>query len=85
MPLELGLEWVGKVELRRLSEEGNKDFGLRYAYLKNQKVEKKDLASSGSSGCTPGCSSAKTSVEPFEFSDSVTSLGFLLAVTISLL
>jgi len=34
---------MGKVELAKLADEGNKDFGLRYAFLKNNKVETKDL------------------------------------------
>ena len=66
---QVGLEWVGKVELHKLAEEGNKDFGLKYAFFKNQKAEVKDLAGAGGSGCTPGCESAKKSVDPFEFSD----------------
>jgi YidC/Oxa1 family membrane protein insertase len=66
---QLELEWVGKIELAKLAESGNKDYGLKYAYLKNQKVDKKDLAGTGASGCTPGCMSPKRKVEPFEFSD----------------
>jgi YidC/Oxa1 family membrane protein insertase len=66
---QLGLEWVGKVELKKLADNGNKDFGLKYAYLKGQKVETKDLGGAGRSGCTPGCSAPKTAIDPFEFSD----------------
>jgi YidC/Oxa1 family membrane protein insertase len=69
MSTQLGLEWVGRIELEKLADEGNKDYGLKYAYLKNQKLEKKDLAGTGASGCTPGCTSTKRKVEPFEFSD----------------
>ena len=67
--LQLGLQWIGRVELKKLADEGNKDYGLKYAFLKNQKVEKKDLGGTGSSGCTPGCSSHKKNIEPFEFSN----------------
>lgn len=69
IPAQIGLEWVGKVELEKFADEGNKDFGLRYAYLKDQKVERRDLSGHSSSGCTPGCSSPKKSIEPFEFSE----------------
>jgi YidC/Oxa1 family membrane protein insertase len=67
--LQLGLEWIGRVELKKLADEGNKDYGLKYTFLKNQKVEIKDLGGTGSSGCTPGCSSHKKNIEPFEFSN----------------
>jgi YidC/Oxa1 family membrane protein insertase len=60
---------VGKVELEKFADDGNKDFGLKYSLYKNEKVEKKDLGGVSSSGCTPGCSSPKKKVEPFEFSD----------------
>jgi YidC/Oxa1 family membrane protein insertase len=63
---QLGLEWIGKIELEKLSKEGNKDFGLRYAFLKSEKVEKKEFGGTGTSGCVPGCESKKTTVEPFE-------------------
>ena len=66
---QVGLEWVGRVELKKLADEGNKDFGLRYNFLKNQKVETKDLAGASGGGCTPGCQSQKTSVEPFEITE----------------
>ncbi len=69
IPIQLGLEWIGRVELAKLAE-GNKDYGLKYAFFKNQKVEKKDFGGTGSSGgCTPGCSAPKKLMEPFEFSD----------------
>jgi YidC/Oxa1 family membrane protein insertase len=63
---QVGLDWTGKAELKRLADEGNKDFGLKYGYMKNQKVHVKDLAGTSGGGCTPGCQSQKTSVEPFE-------------------
>jgi len=66
---QMGLEWIGKIELEKLADEGNKDFGLKYAYLKAQKVEIKDMGGTGSSGCTPGCTSSKRKIEPFEHSD----------------
>ena len=65
----LGLQWIGKIELVKLADETNKDYGLKYAFFKNQKVEKKDLGGTGSSGCTPGCGTKKRNMEPFEFSD----------------
>jgi len=65
----LGLQWIGKIELVKLADESNKDYGLKYAFFKNQKVEKKDLGGTGSSGCTPGCGTKKRNMEPFEFSD----------------
>jgi YidC/Oxa1 family membrane protein insertase len=64
-----GLEWTGRIELKKLAETDNKDYGLKYAYLKGEKVEKKDLAGTMSSGCTPGCSSTKTSIEPIQAID----------------
>jgi len=66
---QVGLEWIGRVELKKLAEDEIKDFGLKYAYLKDKKVELKDLGGTTSSGCTPGCSSPKTKVEPFELAD----------------
>jgi len=66
---QLGLEWIGKVELVKLADEENKDFGLKYIFMKKQKLEKKDLGGTTTSGCTPGCGSRKRSIEPFEFSD----------------
>jgi len=69
IPIQLGLQWIGRIELGKLADEGNKDYGLKYAFYKNQKVEKKDLGGTGSSGCTPGCGTPKKHIEPFEFSD----------------
>jgi YidC/Oxa1 family membrane protein insertase len=66
---KLGLEWIGKIDLVKLADEDNKDFGLKYAFLKNNKVERKDLGGGSSSGCTPGCGTRKRTIEPFEFSD----------------
>ena len=63
---QLGLEWIGEIELARLAKEENKDFGLRYSLFRNQKVEKKEFGGSGTSGCVPGCGTQKTTVEPFE-------------------
>jgi len=67
--IQLGLEWIGKLELEKLADEENKDYGLKYAFIKNQKMERKDLGGTGSSGCVPGCSTPKKRIEPFEFSD----------------
>ena len=64
----LGLEWVGKIELAKLANQENKDFGLKYALLNDRKVEKKDLGGTSSSGCTPGCSAPRKQIEPFESS-----------------
>ncbi len=69
IPIQLGLQWIGRIELGKLADEGNKDYGLKYAFLKNDKVETKDLGGTGSSGCTPGCGTPKKHIEPFEFSD----------------
>ncbi len=66
---QLGLEWIGRVELEKFADEGNKDFGLKYSFLKNQKVERKDLGGAGAAGCTPGCGSPKRKIDPFEWSD----------------
>ena len=66
---QLGLEWTGRIELEKLADTENKDYGLKYSFLKNEKVETKDLGGTSSSGCTPGCSSPPRTVEPFEFSD----------------
>jgi YidC/Oxa1 family membrane protein insertase len=63
---QLGLEWMGEIELARLAKEDDKDFGLGYAFLRNQKVERKDFGKAGASGCVPGCGTTKTTVEPFE-------------------
>jgi len=66
---QLGMEWIGKIELAKLADEENKDFGLKYAFLKNNKVETKDLGGTGSSGCVPGCGTHKRNIEPFESSE----------------
>ena len=63
---QLGFEWIGEIELTKLAKDDDKDFGLGYAFLKNQKVEKKDFGRAGTSGCVPGCGTKKTTVEPFE-------------------
>ena len=63
---QVGLEWIGKVELARLAKEGDKDYGLKYTFLRDQKVEKKEFGKTGGSGCMPGCGSQKTTIEPFE-------------------
>jgi YidC/Oxa1 family membrane protein insertase len=67
--VQLGLGWIGKVELEKLADDLNKDYGLKYAYLKNEKIEKKALGGSGRSGCTPGCGPQKRTIDPFEFSE----------------
>jgi YidC/Oxa1 family membrane protein insertase len=69
IPVRVGLEWVGKIELKKLADTDIKDFGLKYAFLKGEKVEKKDLGGATSSGCTPSCSSKKTTMESFDFID----------------
>jgi YidC/Oxa1 family membrane protein insertase len=63
---QLGVEWIGEIELARLAKEEDKDFGLGYSFLKNQKVEKKVFGGAGTAGCVPGCGTRKTSIEPFE-------------------
>lgn len=63
---QLGLEWIGEIELARLAKEENKDFGLKYSFLRNQKVEKKEFGGAGTSGCIPSCGTRKTTIEPFE-------------------
>jgi len=67
--VQIGLEWVGKIELAKLADDGNKDFGLNYAFLKNQKVEKKEFGAASSAGCVPSCGPQKTTIDPFDFSD----------------
>ena len=49
IPTQVGLEWVGKIELKRYAEEGDKDFGLSYAFMKNDRVQVKDFAGRGAS------------------------------------
>jgi len=63
---QFGLEWVGKIELAKLSKEGNKDYGLKYSFFKNQKVEKKEFGGASTTGCVPSCGPGKTTMEPFE-------------------
>jgi len=63
---QLGLEWIGEIELAKLAKEENKDFGLKYSFFRNQKVEKKEFGGSATSGCVPGCGTQKTTIEPFE-------------------
>ena len=67
--LQMGLDWVGKIELAKLADEGNKDFGLRYAFLKNEKVEVKQFGGASSGGCVPSCGPQKRTVEVSQFSD----------------
>ena len=69
MTIPVGVQWIGKIELEKLADEENKDYGLKYAFFKNQKVEKRDLGGTSASGCTPGCGHTKRKIEPFEFSD----------------
>jgi YidC/Oxa1 family membrane protein insertase len=66
---QVGLEWIGKVQLKAYAERGDKDFGLSYAFMKGNKVEVKNLAGRSASGCTPGCAAKKTTIEPFDFID----------------
>ncbi len=67
---QLGLEWIGEVELEKLAKDDNKDFGLKYSFLRNQKVEKKEFGSASTSGCVPGCGTQKkTAIEPFEITE----------------
>ncbi len=63
---QLGLGWIGEIELSKLAKEENKDFGLKYSFLRNQKVEKKEFGGAGTSGCIPSCGTQKTTIEPFE-------------------
>jgi YidC/Oxa1 family membrane protein insertase len=64
---QLGIEWIGEIELAKLAKEENKDYGLKYSFLKNEKVEKKEFGGSSTSGCIPGCGTPKkTTIEPFE-------------------
>jgi YidC/Oxa1 family membrane protein insertase len=66
---QLGLEWIGEIELAKLAKEDNKDYGLKYAFLRNQKVESKAFGGTPTSGCVPGCGTQKTNVEPFEVTE----------------
>jgi len=65
----LGLDWIGRIELEKLADEENKDYGLKFSFFKNQKLEKKAFGEAASSGCTPGCGSQKRKVDAFEFSE----------------
>ncbi|MCX8117803.1 MAG: membrane protein insertase YidC [Desulfobacterota bacterium] len=69
MMAQLGIEWIGKVELEKFADHENKDYGLKYLFMKDQRIEKKDLGGTGSGGCTPGCGAPKRSLEPFEVAD----------------
>ena len=67
--VQLGLDWIGRIELEKLADEENKDYGLKFSFFKNQKLEKKTFGGAASSGCTPGCGSQKRKVDSFEFSE----------------
>ncbi len=64
--IQMGLEWIGQIELVKLAKEENKDYGLKYSFLRNQTVEKKEFGGSATSGCMPGCGTHSTTIEPFE-------------------
>lgn len=66
---QLGIKWVGKAELVKLADEGNKDYGLKYAFFKDNKLESHNLGNSGGGGCTPGCSPQKKNIQPFEITE----------------
>jgi YidC/Oxa1 family membrane protein insertase len=67
---QLGLEWIGDIELTKLVNEDNKDYGLKYSFLRNDKVEKKEFGGTSTSGCVPGCgTSKKTTIEPFDITE----------------
>jgi len=67
---KIGLEWIGEIELAKLAKEDNKDYGLKYAFSRNQKVENKVFGGASSSGCVPGCGTQhKTNIEPFEITE----------------
>jgi len=67
--VQLGLDWIGKIELEKLADEENKDYGLKFSFFRNQKVEKKEFGGAATSGCTPGCGTHKRKVDPFESSE----------------
>src|SRR4030042_6639006 len=67
--VQLELDWIGRIELEKLADEENKDFGLKFSFFKNQKLEKKEFGAAATSGCTPGCGTQKRKVDPFEFSE----------------
>jgi YidC/Oxa1 family membrane protein insertase len=64
---QVGLEWIGKVEIKKYIKEDDKDFGLSYAFMKDNKVEVKGLAGRPASRCVPGCGAKRTTIEPFDF------------------
>jgi YidC/Oxa1 family membrane protein insertase len=67
---QLGLDWIGEIELKKLVHEDNKDYGLKYSFLRNQKVEKKEFGGASTSGCVPGCGTPKkTTIEPFDITE----------------
>jgi len=67
---QLGLEWIGEIELTKLVKEDNKDYGLKYSFLRNQKIEKKEFGGASTSGCIPGCGTPKrTTIEPFDITE----------------
>ncbi len=67
---QLGLEWIGEIELAKLAKEDNKDYGLKYTFLRNQKVENKAFGGASTSGCVPSCGGQKkTTIEPFEITE----------------
>jgi YidC/Oxa1 family membrane protein insertase len=39
---------------------------LKYSFLRNRTVEKKEFGGSATSGCIPGCGTKSTTIEPFE-------------------
>jgi YidC/Oxa1 family membrane protein insertase len=67
--VQLGLDWIGRIELEKLADEENKDYGLKFSFFKNRKLEKKTFGGAASSGCTPGCGSQKRKVDSFEFAE----------------
>ena len=67
--VQLGLDWIGRIELEKLADEENKDYGLKFSFFRNQKLEKKAFGGAATSGCTPGCGTQKRKVDPFEFSE----------------
>jgi YidC/Oxa1 family membrane protein insertase len=70
MTNQLGLEWIGEIELTKLVKEDNKDYGLKYSFLRNEKIEKKEFGGASTSGCVPGCGTPKkTTIEPFDVTE----------------
>ena len=67
---QVGLEWIGEIELTKLVKEDNKDYGLKYSFLRNQKVEKKEFGGGSTTGCVPGCGTPqKTTIDPFDITE----------------